>query len=641
MSTADSRRATDAVEPPPIGADVSTIVASLSLHGFVPSLLTEAPGSVTDPLRLRPGQQIDDFRIAAVLGQGAFGIVYLAWQESLGREIALKVSPCVGFEGRTLARLDHPNIVRVHSEAVRDGMRMLCMQYVPSVDLAQLLHRLSDQGAIWTGAALLSAVDASLPLAAGFDPQQLADRQRLAELDHVSAVCWITARLADAVAHAHRQGVLHRDLKPGNVLVTQYGRPMLVDFNLADFSREDAKGSGVFGGTLPYMSPEHLDAFNSEHAADASQVTQQSDIYSLGVMLYELLTGALPFATPPGLTSQSEQLGWMAADRRSPERVWTCPQFLAQPALLSVLQRSLAAAPADRWASADEMSRALDGVIDLRQARSEVECSGPWPQWCRSRPFRALILVGLMPHILGSFVNIPYNLLRIVAEEQRGAFWRLVNVYNVAVYPLCIALCFAVVWPVFRHWRRLSRGDEPVALDEADRIRRRVATFPVWAIGVALLGWLPGAVVFPWGLHAWAGPLGLWDVLHFQVSFALSGMIALTYSALGVLCLTVGIFYPNVCSDPIGFRRQAAEDALPWGRLLGVLPFLAVAIPLAGVALLIGTSPKSFSDAEYRSFQWLTVGLIALGMIGFQAAMWSTGVARAAIDALLGRASRR
>ncbi|HUQ71044.1 MAG TPA: serine/threonine-protein kinase, partial [Planctomycetaceae bacterium] len=472
----------------------------LTSLGRAPSLPLPAPGCVSsDPLALAPGQQIDDYQVAAVLGRGAFGVVYLAWQVSLGRQIALKVSPCVGQEGRTLARLDHPHIVRVHSESVRDGLRLLCMQYVPSIDLEVLLEQLHDRAATWTGADMLSAIDDRLTVAAEFDPEQLADRQHLNALDHVASVCWIIARLADAVAHAHRNGVLHRDLKPGNVLVSQYGRPMLVDFNLADFTRETAHGSQLFGGTLPYMSPEHLDAFNSEHPATPADVTQQSDIYSLGVMLFKLLTGELPFAALLGTLSPTERARRMAAARRDPSDLWSHPQLVAEPALLTVVQTCLAPEPADRWRSADELSRALDGVVDLRRTLHRVAENSPWPAWWWRRPFSAMILVGLTPHLLGSLVNIPYNLLRIVGDERQPVFFWLVNLYNIAVYPGCIALCVGVVWPVLQDWRRREQGAAGISASETAKTRQRVLQFPHWAVRVALIGWLPGAIWFPWG----------------------------------------------------------------------------------------------------------------------------------------------
>jgi hypothetical protein len=126
------------------------------------------------------------------------------------------------------------------------------------------------------------------------------------------------------------------------------------------------------------------------------------------------------------------------------------------------------------------------------------------------------------------------------------------------------------------------------------------------------------------------------EVLHLILSVALSGLIALTYSALGVLCLTAAIFYPRVCTDPVAFRVQAADDVRPLLSLARVIPFLAIAIPLAGATLMVGTSPRVFhNDAEYLAFRWLTMALLGIGMIGLQVALWATGIARSAIEAFL------
>lgn len=602
-----------------------------------------------DPVALRPGQQIEDFHIIATLGRGGFGAVYLAWQLSLGRQIALKIAPDIGQEGRSLARLDHPHIVRVYSEGLSGGMRLLCMQYVPSAALNDLLSRLASREIAWSGRDLLEVIDGSHSVAAEFDPEQLADRQKLSELDHVDAACWIVSRLADALAHAHRHDVIHRDLKPGNVLISQYGRPMLVDFNLANILKGPPPASHVFGGTLPYMAPEHLDAFNPDDPTLPETVGRKADLYSLGVILFELLLGRLPFPLPsrdedgggkisPPARLSGPVLRQMAETRRHPNHLWSEPELLRVPAVRSVLQRSLAAESTARWESADEMSKALADVSELRRTLAEVERGSLFSPWFRRRPFLTLALVGLVPHVLGSLVNIPYNLLRIVAPDQRETFFRLVNWYNLLVYPGCIWICFELVRPVFRHWiRREERFDDSVSLAD---MRRRIVQFPIWNARVALLGWIPGMIWFPLGLHLLAGPLTWQKVCHLQLSILMSGLIALTYSSLGVLCLVVSVFYPALWVDPRDFRRHAGEEVRSFGVLLRMIPILAGAIPLLGALLLIATSPLSFKeDVDYLIFRVLTISLIAFGMIGYQIAVIATTRAARAVDAFRGRSN--
>jgi serine/threonine protein kinase len=631
----------DEHEQPGLSTSESTwkwgVEADIVSMGFVPSLPAALPENVPlDPLHLKPGQKLDDYRIAAILGRGGFGVVYLAWQESLGRQIALKIAPAVGQEGRTLARLDHPHIVRVYSESTQGGQRLLCMQYVPSAALDDLLTRLEPIKATWAGRDLLQIVDSRHNGAAAFDPEQLADRQKLAELDHADAVCWIVGRLADALSHAHRHGVLHRDLKPGNVLISQYGRPMLVDFNLANVIHEGS-GTSLFGGTLPYMAPEHLAAFAATGPDQQSTVTEASDLYSLGVILFELYVGRRPFETRTDGASKATLLREMAETRRDTDALWTDPALRAEPTIRSVLQRTLKPETADRWQSAEEMSRALGEVADLRRAVTTVSTKLRIPGWIFHHPFLSLAVLGLVPHFLGSLFNIPYNLLQIVGPDRQPKFFELVNVYNILVYPGCVWLCFKIVQPIFRHWKeRWDRIDDLAALEDA---RRRVLRLPIWTIRVALLGWLPGTLIFPIGLHLWAGPLTWGEIAHLQLSVLLSALIALTYSTLGVLFLVTCVYYPALWIDPAGFRAKAGSEVQSLQRLIRAIPVMAGAIPLVGAVLLISASPQEFTKSQYLWYRILTVSLIANGMIGFQVAVMTTRLIRRAVAAFSGRST--
>ena len=221
------------------------------------------------------GRTLSHYRILSKLGQGGMGEVFLAEDTELGRQVALKVLDAevaadperierFRREAKAVAALNHPNIVTIHSIEESDGVRFLTME---RVDGESLDRALPPEG---------------LPLA------------RLFEL---------AIPLADALAAAHAQGIVHRDLKPANVMVTKDGRVKVLDFGLAKLS-EDAEppkpadlaqgatrsvpltGAGVLLGTVPYMSPEQLEGKPVDH---------RSDIFSLGIVLYELATGARPF----------------------------------------------------------------------------------------------------------------------------------------------------------------------------------------------------------------------------------------------------------------------------------------------------------------------------------------------------------
>ena len=245
-------------------------------------------------------------------------------------------------------------------------------------------------------------------------------------------------------------------------------------------------------------------------------------------------------------------------------------------------------------------------MLDLRAAFRTVANSSPIGRWFSTRPFFFLFLFGLVPHFIGSLVNIPYNLLLVAGTGRMAAFGKLVNIYNVLVYPLCLALCIGAAWPVFQWWRR--RKTVETDDDRLAWLRRRVIWFPRAVAYIALLGWLPGAIWFPWGLNylvtaGGADPLTWPEMFHLQASVIISGLIALTYSALGVAVMSVYVFYPQLWINPANFRDEARREVEPLRLLLTLIPFLAGAIPLCGAVLAVSTSRTTFSEAEHATFQ--------------------------------------
>ena len=282
------------------------------------------------PMALLPGAKVDDFEIVRLLGRGAFGHVYLARQVSLDRLVALKISANRGSEGRTMARLEHQHIVQVFSEKVDTdfNQRLLCMQLVPGIGLDKLIGMLhaarsaqadgSPAAESWTGAELLSFIDRSGSLPAALDPSALHDREALGRMDAVEATAWFGARLAEALDFAHGHGVLHRDIKPANILVNPYGRPMLADFNISSQPvGSEPSGEEMFGGTFAYMAPEHLDAFNPTDTTGHEAVTARSDLYSLGLVLQQLLEGRISFPLFDRKAKMADTLRAMSSERRS------------------------------------------------------------------------------------------------------------------------------------------------------------------------------------------------------------------------------------------------------------------------------------------------------------------------------------
>ncbi len=345
------------------------------------------------------GQEFLGFRLIGELGRGAFGRVYLARQGDLAdRPVALKVSTGCFAESQKLARLQHTHIVPVYSFHRAGPLQAVCMPYFGPTTLADVLETLGRHDTLpASGKGLVSTLHSnrtrsgviaavrppSAPVApsahikgrpqpAADGPGTLTTLRMLEGLSYVEAVLWIGARLAEGLAHAHERGVLHRDLKPANVLLTDEGQPMLLDFNLAedaltspppsDGESGEGRVGGRVGGTLPYMAPEHLAAYQGQSA----DVDARSDIYALGVILYELLTGRHPFGKhPPG----DGALDRMIRDRtRLPPPARKLNRGVT-PAVDSILRRCLAPNPARRYQTAAELQEDLDRQRQHRPLR--------------------------------------------------------------------------------------------------------------------------------------------------------------------------------------------------------------------------------------------------------------------------------
>lgn len=268
-----------------------------------------------------PGTIFLGYRLLQQLGKGAVGRVFLAQQiEMRDRLVVIKVAPHSRREADTLALLNHPHIVPVYryDEDLDTGLAVICMPFLSRTTLDDLVAAVCKPSA--TAPRLpptAGSVDSSRAardqdwppadfpalleeLRQRFPVEELNDRapsaERAAPGSYAMGVLDLGRQLADALAHTHHRGVLHLDLKPSNVLLLPDGRPMLLDFNL---SVEGMIGASVIGGTLPYMSPEQLQEAVLGRSYRSRPVDGRSDIFSLGVMLYELLAGRHPFGEIP------------------------------------------------------------------------------------------------------------------------------------------------------------------------------------------------------------------------------------------------------------------------------------------------------------------------------------------------------
>lgn len=352
---------------------------------------------------LQPGAHFLGFDLVAELGRGAVGRVYLARQRHLAnRRVVLKVTTEPTVEPDRLASLQHTNVVPIYSFHRSSALHVVCMPYLGSCVLKQWVDHLRqnpglprDQSRFVTTLAKLSgstipqAPRESRPVSAGplsKDAPELSGELpesgvfRLRGENYPSAVLWLGARLAEGLAHAHEKGVLHLDIKPGNILLTDFGQPMLLDFHLARSSRVGSPGSRQVGGTIPYMGPEHLRCLVEE-----SDIDPRADVYSLGVVLFEMLTGQLPFPSHHGALAQI--LPRLLADRQQVPGLRNLnPQV--SPATEAIVQRCLHPDPNQRYQSAEQLLEDLES--QLRHQPLRFAGNPSWQEglskWARRHP---------------------------------------------------------------------------------------------------------------------------------------------------------------------------------------------------------------------------------------------------------------
>ena len=310
------------------------------------------------------------YEIMHELGVGAIARVYLAAETAIGgRLVAVKVSQKGGDEAETLGKLTHANVVPVfsvkHDEAT--DMTAVCMPYHGSATLADLLEIGFELGTPPTAASvILDAVrqrEQVVDFAADAS-EKIATDAVLLHGSYVDGVMHIGIQMAEALAYTHERGILHRDLKPSNVLLTSKGVPMLLDFNLAS---DMETGAQRLGGTLPYMPPEqvkdvHIQPFEADLVGDP-----RSDVFSLGVILYELLTGKLPFGDPPASIAprRAAELYLEAQTQPPPSVCELNPQVSIDVA--NLLGRCLSLEPHKRPASATALVDELKSYFSRRQ----------------------------------------------------------------------------------------------------------------------------------------------------------------------------------------------------------------------------------------------------------------------------------
>ncbi len=330
------------------------------------------------PVNSSMPERLGAYRIVAQIGRGGMGVVYEAWHETLGRRVALKVLPsAIADDSRALERfrreaqaaahLQHPHIVPVFEVGADQGLHFYTMQFVEGESLEEVLGKLGNSHTEYSS----SNRSAVLPDGSHVSSSSHADP------GYWKAVARIGSQVAEALEHAHTHGVIHRDVKPPNIMLDNQGSAWVTDFGLAKIEGANLTQTGSVLGTLRYMAPEQLRGW-----ADP-----RSDVYGLGLTLYELLTlcPAFPSSDRGELTRQ------IAHDEPPAPRKATpgIPRDLE-----TIVLKAIEKEPGRRYQTTADMAEDLLRFVEVRPIRAgEPQRSDVWPDglvaarfWLRHLP---------------------------------------------------------------------------------------------------------------------------------------------------------------------------------------------------------------------------------------------------------------
>jgi tetratricopeptide (TPR) repeat protein/tRNA A-37 threonylcarbamoyl transferase component Bud32 len=334
-------------------------------------------------VRTRTGQwpEVPGYEIVGEIGRGGMGVVYKARQRGLNRWTALKMVLAGAHAGEqqlarfhteaeAVALLQHPNIVQIYDVGEHDGLPYFSLEYIDGGALDREIHRKAQP------------------------PREAA---RLVEM------------LADAMQYAHQHGIIHRDLKPANVLLTRDGTPKITDFGLAKRLESDSSQtkSGTLMGTPSYMAPEQA-------RGEVHDVGPLADVYALGAMLYELLTGRPPFLASTAM----ETIMQVTRDEPvAPTRTQANIPADIETICLKCLQKEPAKRYASAGALAEDLRRFLSGEPILARPISATERA--W-RWCRRNPWIAGSSAAIFVLLLAVAIGSTYAAVKIGIEKDRA-----------------------------------------------------------------------------------------------------------------------------------------------------------------------------------------------------------------------------
>ncbi len=533
------------------------------------------------------------YEIQELLGEGGMSAVYKAFDHNLKRTVAVKIiHPHLvddedfiqrfETEARAVAQLNHPNIVQVYDFAAEGELYYMVLEYVPGETLRAVLDRLEEKG------------------------------ERIPPAEAVD----LLSQVSDAVDYAHKRGMVHRDLKPANIILRPTGEPVLTDFGLARLMGSTRRTrTGMVLGTVFYMAPEQVLGEHVDHRAD---------IYALGVILFEMLTGRLPFEGESLTEVMQHHLHSPVPDPR--EIVPSLP-----PAFTEVVRRAMAKKPEDRFQSAAEFKEALEKALgdgdkppaegaSLRRTVVEAAAGSlagtvvePAVQ-AEPAEAGALSAARQTPPAKGKIASAVKEaskerkkptLLHMASLESA----MLAGVFGGAAYVVSapVLLWAAVAWWAIAvlillrylpEWWALSRAYQLVLMNDRGRSSQHKST----PAGLPFRFQIP-RLEFPNDMELMAFPAALAAVLTTGVGLAAVFGAPATWLALTWLVVATPVWFFHLRFLALNFLQPGVLERIHFGHFLIALSLGVVAVP--GIAL------------AYNLPKWLQGGVLILSLGAF------------------------
>ena len=582
-----------------------------------------------DPAQFHVGDTVDDFELRVELGRGAFGVVFLAIQRSMQRMVALKISANRGTEAQVLAQLEHPNIVRVYDRRVMEekDLQLFYMQYVRGGTLqGALKYARGRERSDWNGKLILEAIDRTLDDHGEVIPAPTPARISLGQSDWLKATCDVGIQLASALDHAHQKNTLHRDIKPANILLTVDGVAKLADFNISCSSKVDgASPAAYFGGSLAYMSPEQLEAYNPHHERMPDSLDARSDIYSTAVVVWEMLTGARPFGDEQLGSSWETTLDEMTARRSAglTAKQWknlpdSCPSALRQ-----FFEKALAPSPDDRFANSADTIRLLR--IAGSAGEESVSQSAAWIKFARRYPFVLMTIAAVVPNAMAALFVYDYNGGQL-PEKNHGVFWVAQAVINGIFFPIGVLLVVRFTWPLAQALKA-RRQHVSISTESQEIARNRSLNLGRVVLFIGLFLWSLAGIVYPLALVDYSNlgsDSGL--IADFSVSHLLGGLLAGSYPFFFITFVGLVAWYPTFLETSVGDDGTEARLLKRTATTVGFVEKMAAALPMLAVLLLV------FDGGQHQK----TLGILSVAsLLGFGLIFWMSRAIRKRVEQLL------